>query len=66
MTNRLHAPSLSLDSARDFSGARHIAGHLAAAAFVVAIGFVCARILKFTPSEEADCLPEICGPADGF
>jgi len=64
MANRTHAPSLPLDSARDFSGARRLIGHLSAAAFLIAIGIVCAKILTFTPPAEADCLPEICGPAN--
>lgn len=63
MANQLHAPSFPFDSAGDFSVVRQLAGHLAATAFVIAIALLSAKIVTFTPAPDAECLPEICGPA---
>lgn len=63
MRLQLHVPSLPLDLAGDFTGVRRLAGQVAAAAFMIAIAFVCAQIITFTPPSDAECLPEICGPA---
>jgi hypothetical protein len=58
-----HAPSLPFAPAEDFSAARRVAGHLSAVAFVAAILAMAGAIMTFSPSPDADCLPEICGPA---
>lgn len=63
MTINFHVPSVPLDSVGDFSGARRALGHLAAAMFVGLVLFMSLKIMAFTPSPDADCLPEICGPA---
>ncbi len=63
MSQSAHVPSLPLDHVADLSAVTRLAGHLAAAAFVAGILVMSAQIMTFTPSADADCLPEICGPA---
>ncbi len=42
---------------------RSVAGNLAAALFVGLVVLISAKVMTFAPSPDADCLPEICGPA---
>ncbi len=63
MITDVHTPALPFAPAGDFSAARRAAGHLIAAAFVALILAMAGAIMTFSPSPDADCLPEICGPA---
>ena len=63
MNQTTHDPTFPLDSGTDALSTVRAIGHLAAAAFVAGVIFLSAQIMAFEPSADADCLPEICGPA---
>jgi hypothetical protein len=63
MTTDTHVPTLPFDSIGDLSVMRSVAGNLAAALFVGLVVLISAKVMTFAPSPDADCLPEICGPA---
>lgn len=63
MSQTTPLPSLPLDGGAGYSSFARALGQLAAAAFVAVVVLMSARIMAFTPAPDAECLPEICGPA---
>ncbi len=57
-----HFPALPVADTQSLSW-QAVAGHLAAALFVLAVAFVCLEVLTFDASDASDCLPDFCTPS---
>ena len=60
MANITHSPAIPYHAA-GLSGVRGIAGHIAAALFVLVVGLVSVEVIKFQPAAAAECVADICG-----
>jgi hypothetical protein len=63
MSQFTHVPSLPLESGAGLSASLKLLGQLAAAAFVAGVVFMSAQVMAYSPSADADCMPEICSNA---